>query len=144
MQTSQTLPRLVSTRMVKAPSKNRLSHKNKRHAMSRILFHYTSAAGHAGILKTQTILPSLRANNPKDARFGDGPYLSDIVPNTRRPSQLSMLFFGIPWVGMRFAFHIDVNVDGLTVISGRQYVFVIPGAAPLDISKRLAGSGRNL
>ena len=50
--------------------------------MSRILYHYTNQAGYNGILKSKVLLPSLRANNPKDARFGDGQYLSNIVPHT--------------------------------------------------------------
>ncbi len=111
--------------------------------MSRILYHYTNQAGYEGILKTNKILPSLKANNPKDARFGEGQYLSDIVPNTKRPSQLSMIFFGIPWAGKRFHYHINIDVDGLNVIYGRQYVYVIQSGEPLDISKRLSGHGRS-
>ncbi len=111
--------------------------------MSRVLYHYTSQTGYEGILKTKTLLPSLKANNPKDARFGEGQYLSDIVPHTMRPSQLSMIFFGIPWAGKRFTHHINVNVEGLTVIRGRQYVYVIQSKEPLDIQNRIVGHGRN-
>jgi hypothetical protein len=92
--------------------------------MPRTLFHYTSLEGHDGILKSKNIRPSLRANNPKDARHGDGQYFSDILPNTRRPAELSRIFFGFPWGGKRFAYHIDVNVDGLNVMAGRPFVFV--------------------
>ena len=42
--------------------------------------HYPSEAGHAGILASKTIRASLKANNAKDARYGDGQYLSDIAP----------------------------------------------------------------
>ncbi len=112
--------------------------------MSRVLYHYTSQAGYEGILKTSKLLPSLKANNPKDARFGEGQYLSDIVPNTKRPAQLSMIFFGIPWAGKRFSHHIDINVDNLNVMYGRQYVYVIQNSEPLDISNRLVGHGRNI
>ena len=111
--------------------------------MARILYHYTSQTGYEGILKSSKIPPSLKANNPKDARFGEGQYLSDIVPNTKRPSQLSMIFFGIPWAGKRFTHYININVDGLNVIHGRQYVYVIQSSEPLDISKRISGHGRN-
>ncbi len=111
--------------------------------MTRILYHYTSQTGYEGILKSNTILPSLKANNPKDARFGEGQYLSDIVPNTKRPSQLSMIFFGIPWAGKRFTHHINISVEGLNVIYGRQYVYVIQSREPLEISKRIRGHGRN-
>ena len=112
--------------------------------MPRILYHYTSSVGYAGILKTKTIWPSLRAISPNDARFGDGQYFSDILPNTERPGQLSRTFLNHPFSGARFSFHIDVDVDGLTVIQGRQYVFVVLGKTPLDISSRLVGHGPNL
>jgi hypothetical protein len=112
--------------------------------MMRILYHYTSQAGYEGIIKNNTIFPSLKANNPKDARFGEGQYLSDIIPNTKRPAQLSMIFFGIPWAGKRFAYHVNINTEGLTVLHGRQYVYVIQNTEPLDITNRLTGHGRNL
>jgi hypothetical protein len=37
-----------------------------------IFHHYTRQEGHVRILQSKTLLPSLKANNPKDARFGDG------------------------------------------------------------------------
>jgi len=69
------------------------------HGMSKIMYHYTSQQGYTEILQSKNIRPSLKANNPKDARFGEGQYVSDILPGTKRPSQLSMIFFGIPWAG---------------------------------------------
>ena len=39
------------------------------------LYHYTSEKGLTGILDTGTLNPSLKANNPKDARYGNGQYL---------------------------------------------------------------------
>lgn len=33
-----------------------------------------------GILKSNQLNPLLKANNPKDARHGDGQYLSDLKP----------------------------------------------------------------
>ncbi|WKD51141.1 HYD1 signature containing ADP-ribosyltransferase family protein [Microbulbifer spongiae] len=111
--------------------------------MDRILYHYTNQIGYTGILESQSIYPSLKANNPKDARFGDGQYLSDITPGSKRPGQLSMIFFNIPWAGHRFTHHINVNVKGLNVILGRKHVHLVPNSKPLDISDRLAGHGRN-
>jgi hypothetical protein len=105
------------------------------------MYHYTSQAGLAAILQTKVLLPSLRANNPKDARFGDGQYISDIAPGTKRPGQLSLIFFGIPFGWRRFTHYLGINVDGLTVICGRPNVFVIRNSTPLDISKRLTGYG---
>jgi len=111
--------------------------------LARVLHHYTSAAGLAGILASKTIRPSLRANNPKDARHGDGQYLSDIPPGTKRPGQLSYIFFGMPYAGKRFSHYVSVNVVGLQVITGRPFVFLVPNTRPLDISNRLVASGKN-
>ena len=111
--------------------------------MGRVLYHYTSQAGYDGILKTNQILPSLKANNPKDARFGEGQYLSDIPPHTMRSAQLSRIFLGVPWAGRRFTHHINLDVHGLSVIFGREYVYVLRNNQPLDIQGRLIGHGRN-
>lgn len=111
--------------------------------MKKAMYHYTSEEGHAGILRSKKILPSLKANNPKDARFGEGQYVSDILPGTKRPAQLSMIFFGIPWAGKRFTHYIAINVRGLNVISGRIYVYLIKNKKPLDITERLIKHGRN-
>ncbi|MDF0606011.1 hypothetical protein HZU77_010160 [Neisseriaceae bacterium TC5R-5] len=110
--------------------------------MERILYHYTNLQGYNGILESKLINPSLRAHNPKDARFGDGQYVSDIVPKTKRPGQLSMIFFGLPWAGRRFEYHINVDVQGLELVHGREGVYVIPNAHPLDITERLKGHGK--
>lgn len=111
--------------------------------MKKAMYHYTSEVGYKGILNTKTILPSLKANNPKDARFGEGQYMSDIFPGTKRPAQLSMIFFGIPWAGKRFTHYLAINVRGLNVIYGRMHVYLIKNKKPLDITERLLKHGRN-
>lgn len=111
--------------------------------MKRILYHYTSEDGYRGILESKDIHPSLRANNPKDARYGNGQYLSDIIPGTKRPGQLSMIFLNIPWQGRKFTHHINVNVTDLNVILGREHVLLVPNERPLDISNRITGHGKN-
>ena len=63
--------------------------------------------------------PSLLALNPADARYGDGQYLSDIIPGTLRPSKLSRLFLKIPYQGRRFTHYVEVDVTGLIVLKGR-------------------------
>jgi hypothetical protein len=110
--------------------------------MLTVLYHYTSKEGYAGILQTKRLLPSLRAHNPKDARFGDGQYLSDIVPGTKRPGQLSYLFFGIPWGWRRFTHHINLDVNGLAANYCRPHVYVIRNSVALDISNRILGHGQ--
>jgi hypothetical protein len=107
-----------------------------------LMYHYTSREGLVAILQTKRLLPSLRANNPRDARFGDGQYVSDIVPGTKRPGQLSRIFFGIPFGWRRFTHYVTIDVGGLVVTYGRPHVFVIRGTGPLDISNRLVGHGQ--
>jgi hypothetical protein len=85
----------------------------------------------------------LRANNPKDARLGDGQYLSDILPGTKKPGQLSLIFFGMPWAGKRFSHYVSISAVGLNVIAGRPFVFLVPSQGPLDISSRLVANGKN-
>jgi hypothetical protein len=109
--------------------------------MSRTLYHYTNEQGLSGILATKSLLPSTRARNPRDARFGDGQYLTDIMPGSKRPGQLSRIFLGHPFAGKRFSHRIDLNVAGLNVLFGRMHVYVVPNARPLDISGRLVGHG---
>ena len=107
----------------------------------RTLFHYTDEAGHTGILDSEALNPSLKALNPKDARYGNGQYLSDIVPGTKTPAQLSREFLGIPFQGSRFTHYVEIDVSGLNVVEGRAGVFVIPNEGPLDLGGRIVGSG---
>jgi len=86
---------------------------------------------------------STRAANPRDARYGNGQYLSDIVPGTLRPGQLSRAFLGHPFSGRRFTHYVEIDVTGLNVVKGRDGVFVIPNEGPLDILGRIVGWGPN-
>lgn len=108
-----------------------------------VLYHYTSEAGYQGILSSKQLNPSLIGNNPKDARYGDGQYLSDIAPGTKTSAQLSAIFIRIPFQGPKFEYYIGINVKGLNVVKGRENVFVALNNAPLDISKRLISHGKN-
>lgn len=107
-----------------------------------IMYHYTDEKGYIGILQSKLIRPSLKANNPKDARFGDGQYFTDIIPNTKRPGQLSRIFLGVPWLGSRFSHHLDIKTHGLKVEYGRPNVYVIKSESNLYIHDRLAGHGK--
>ncbi|MEU2103496.1 putative T7SS-secreted protein [Nocardia sp. NPDC019255] len=107
------------------------------------LYHYTNQTGHDAILESQELRPSIREHNPKDARYGDGQYLTDIEPGTRTPGQLSAAFLRVPWVGHKFSHFLEIDVTGLTVVQGRPGVFVIPNTEPLDLSGRIIRSGRN-
>ncbi|MFE3543034.1 putative T7SS-secreted protein [Nocardia sp. NPDC059177] len=109
----------------------------------RTLYHYTNQDGHDGILDSQEMWPSLREQNPKDARYGDGQYLTDIVPGTRTLGQLSAAFLRVPWAGQKFTHFIEIDVTGLDVVQGRTGVFVVPNSGPLDIAGRIVSSGRS-
>ena len=111
--------------------------------MGKILHHYTTASGLAGILKTKSIFSSTRAANPRDARYGDGQYLSDIPPGTKRPGQLSRAFLRTPFCGRRFTHYVSIDVTGLKVKTCRPFVFLVENKGALDISKRLVTHGRN-
>jgi HYD1 signature containing ADP-ribosyltransferase len=108
----------------------------------RILYHYTSEAGYTSIKTSHVIWPSLRANNPKDARYGDGQYLSDIRPGTKTKGQLSMIFFGVPWCGKRFSHFFGLNVSGLEVTFGRSHVYVVKNSGNLSIKDRIVQHGQ--
>ncbi|WP_159030625.1 MULTISPECIES: HYD1 signature containing ADP-ribosyltransferase family protein [Streptomyces] len=109
------------------------------------LFHYTNEKGYKGILESGELRPSLKEHNPKDARFGDGQYLSDIGPGTKTPGQLSFAFLRVPWAGQKFSHYIEVDVRGLQVMRSveRPDVFVIPNQGPLDIAGRIVNHGKS-
>jgi RHS repeat-associated protein len=105
------------------------------------LYHYTNERGLAGILESQELRPSLKALNPKDVRYGNGQYLSDIVPGTKTHAQLSREFLGQPFQGEKYTHFLEIDVTEFNVIQGRPGVFVIPGEAPLDLTGRIISSG---
>lgn len=107
------------------------------------LYHYTDEAGLAGIRDSHQLWASTRAANPKDARYGDGQYLTDIVPGTRTLAQLSRAFLGHPFSGRRFTHYVEIDVTGLKVVRGRDHVYVVPNDGPLDITDRIVSWGAN-
>ncbi|MFD5750788.1 HYD1 signature containing ADP-ribosyltransferase family protein [Streptomyces sp. NPDC127033] len=107
------------------------------------LYHYTNEAGHDGITASGELRASLKADNPKDARYGDGQYLTDIKPGTKTLGQLSAAFLRVPWAGRKFTHYVEIDVRGLNVVEGRPGVFVIPNNGPLDLTGRILSSGRN-
>lgn len=79
-------------------------------------------------------------NNPKDVYYGEGQYLSDIVPGEKSPNQLSRALLGHPFSGSRFTPYVEIDTAGLTIERGRQGVYVVPNIEPLDISNRIRSS----
>jgi len=110
---------------------------------TKTLYHYTGDNGLKGILNSKKLNPSLKANNPKDVRYGEGQYLSDIVPGTKTGGQLSRCFIGQPFQGNKFKNYVEIDVTGLTVQKGREGVFVIPNDKSLDLTGRIVNHGAN-
>jgi hypothetical protein len=106
-----------------------------------ILYHYTDARGLQGILASGLLHASTSAQNPSDARYGDGQYLSDVRPGTKTPSQLSRMFLNLPFYGHRFSHYIAIDVSGLSWIECRRGVYLIPNDQALVILERLRDSG---
>jgi hypothetical protein len=73
-------------------------------------------------------------------RYGNG-HLSDIIPGTKTPAQLSREFIGQPFQGKKYTHFVEIDVTGLPVIEGRPGVFVNPGEVPLDLTGRIINSG---
>lgn len=106
------------------------------------LFHYTNEKGLSGILDSGELNPPLKALNPNDVRYGNGQYLSDIVPGTKTSAQLSREFLGQPFQGAKYTHYLEIDVSDLNVIQGRPGVFVIPGETSLDLTGRIISSGK--
>ena len=87
-----------------------------------ILYHYTNQSGMEGILQTKIIKPSLKELNPKDVRYENGQYLSDIVPGTKTPSQLGRQFINVPNKHKYTTHYVAIDVSGLDVTKGRDGV----------------------
>jgi hypothetical protein len=107
------------------------------------LYHNTDQTGLAGILASGRLLPSTRQRNPRDVRYGDGQYLSDIPPGTMSGARLSRALVGHPFAGRRFTRYVAIEVTGLPVVACRTGVYLIPGRRPLDVTGRVVGNGVN-
>ncbi|PGM57893.1 hypothetical protein CN946_06420 [Bacillus sp. AFS053548] len=105
------------------------------------LYHYTNEKGANGIIDSNQLNPSLKTNNPKDVRYGNGQYLSDIAPETKTPAQLAKKFINVP-NKYKYTHYVEIDVTGLEVIQGRDGVFVIPNETPLDLAGRIVRSGK--
>ena len=108
-----------------------------------IYYHYTTESSMNAILTSKKLLPSLKASNPKDARYGDGQYLTDIVPQTKSNASLSMYFIRNRFQGKKFTNFVAIDTTGLDVTFGRNHVFVILNNKPLDLKNRIVGFGKN-
>ena len=113
---------------------------SKSGSATKTLYHYTNEKGMNGIIESKKLNPSLKANNPKDARHGDGQYLSDIQPNTQTPISLAKKFIRYP-NKYKYTHYVEIDVTDLDVIQGREGVFVILNESPLDLTNRIISTG---
>ena len=116
---------------------NSLENKN----IPKTLYHYTNEKGMNAIMNSGKLNPSLKANNPKDSRYGDGQYLSDIQPHSVKPASLASRFIRVP-NRYKYTHYIEIDVNGLSVTHGRKSVYVILNNEPLDISDRIVSYGK--
>jgi hypothetical protein len=107
----------------------------------RTLYHYTSAEGFASIMKSRNLRPSLKSVNPRDARHGDGQYLSDIAPASKTPGRLAYALLNDPRGWRRFTHYVEIDVSGLTVVEARPGVLLVPNTEALDLTGRILGGG---
>lgn len=97
------------------------------------------------ILESGEMWPSIKANNPKDARFGDGQYMSDIQTRTKTPGQLSHAFVRVPWAGHKFSHFFEIDVRGMEIMRSveRPDVYVYLNNGPLDLTGRIISHGKS-
>jgi hypothetical protein len=105
------------------------------------LFHYTDAAGLQGILSSGLLWSSKSTTSPRDVRYGNGQYLTDIVPGTMTAAQVSRALLGHPFSAVRFSHFLEIDITGLHVIKGRRHVLVIPNENALDVTGRVVRYG---
>ena len=117
-------------------------HKSGSSSTPKTLYHYTNEKGMTGIVETKKLNPSLKANNPNDCFYGEGQYLSDIVPGTKSPAQLSRSFIYNPFQGAKYAYYVEIDVTDLDVVYGRDNVFVIFNQESLDLMNRIVSYGK--
>jgi HYD1 signature containing ADP-ribosyltransferase len=110
--------------------------------IGKTLYHYTDETGHNSILEGKKLNPSLKAVRPRDVKFGNGQYLTDIPPGTMSPRDLSQALVNNSHQGGKFTHYLEINSDGLHVVKGREGVYVIPNEVPLDLNNRIVGSGK--
>ncbi len=105
-----------------------------------ILYHYTNEKGLNGIVDSNKLYPSLKANNVKDARYGNGQYLTDITPKSTTPTKLAKKLINVP-NKYKFTHYIEIDVSGLNIVKGRTGVYVVLNEEALDLVGRIISTG---
>lgn len=108
-----------------------------------VLDHYTTLVALQSILDSNQLWPSLYATRPRDVRYGEGQYSTDVAPGQRTGSRLSRLLIGNPFEAHRFTHFLAIGVTGLAIHRGRPGIFVIANSESLDLAGRIVRTGRN-
>jgi hypothetical protein len=106
------------------------------------LYHYTDEFSLEAILSSKRLNASTKAANPKDVRYGNGQYFSDILPGSKTPAQLSRSFLNHPFAGDKFTHYLEIDVSQLKILQGRSGVFVNPSDVPLNITDLIVSFGK--
>lgn len=106
-----------------------------------VFYHYMTADAVEAIKAQEILRPSLRKNRPKDVRYGNGQYFSDITPGSLSGQSLSRRLVGHPNEAERFTHYLAIDLSGLPVICGRRDVFVVRGSKNLDLTGRIRATG---
>ena len=77
----------------------------------------------------------------KNARYGEGQYLTNIEPNNYTAGQISRKLYGVPWNTPKVEYFIKIDVSGLNIIQNNTYNYLIPGKNPLPLHGRIIDGG---
>lgn len=117
---------------------------------SQVLYHYTSEAGLEGILTDGQINPS---SGPRNARYGDGVYTTDITTadtSSRTPGQLSLAIYNDTRRTRTVTHFVAIDTEGLdpqevapvyTTTFGARSILYNATTTPLPIGDRVVDSG---
>lgn len=105
---------------------------------SETLIHYTNKEGYQQILETETLNPSIGAKN---ARYGEGQYLTNLKAKDYTAGQISRRLYGVPWNTRKVGYFLEIDVKGLNVIQNNPNNFLIPGKNSLNLHGRIINSG---
>ena len=110
-------------------------------SQSNSLTHYTTEKGYHQIMESEKLNPSIGLKN---ARYGEGQYLTNLDAKDYTAGQISRRLYGVPWNTPKVEYFIKINVNGLNVIQNNSYNFLIPGKNPLNLHGRIIDGGISL
>lgn len=106
-----------------------------------ILRHYTTEAGYKAIMESGELLPSIGVKN---ARYGSGQYLTDLLSHDLTKGQVSRRLFGVPWNTKSVSHFIDIDVSGMNIIKNAPNNYLIPNTASLPLNGIIVNHGPSI